>query len=127
MKSKKRLSVDENLIVEVTETNFEKEVLMSKGPVLLIFGGLWSIPCQQIKDSLLEEILRTCEGKVKIGLVDVDCNPGLCIWYEVVSVPTFLGFIGGEVIERIVGISAKQDFLLKIKRHFLAVKNRINR
>ncbi len=105
---------DMNSAVEVTEQNFQKEVLNSAKPVLVEFWTPWSRPCQ-VLDSALSEIASEAAGKARVVRVNADDSLGLSLWYDIQSVPTLLCFIEGQPRLRIVGTASKQAILSKLK------------
>ena len=94
--------------MEVTQKDFAREVLQSELPVLVEFWGSWCPPCQRA-NSLLEEVERLHQGKVKIVKVNMDRNPGLITQYEILGAPTFILFRKGEEIKREVGSKTKKQ------------------
>ncbi|MEO0453562.1 MAG: thioredoxin [Verrucomicrobiota bacterium] len=92
--------------VELTESNFENEVLQSKGMVLVDFWAEWCGPCKMIAP-LLDQIADEHEGKVKIGKVDVDANSALAGKYNIRAIPTMIIFNDGQQVEEVVGMTSK--------------------
>lgn len=91
-----------------TDDNFQTEVLSSLVPVFVDFWAPWCGPCQMI-GPIVEEIAGEYEDtQVKIGKVNVDENQALAGKYEVMSIPTFLMFKNGEVVDKIVGGVTKE-------------------
>lgn len=102
-------------IQEVSEANFEVEVLSSSLPVWVAFGALWSFPCQAM-DSLLSDLAFLCMGRARVVWANADANLGLSLWFEVMNLPTLLYFVEGQVRARIVGMSSKENILLQIEK-----------
>ena len=99
--------------LEITDENFESEVLNSDLPVLIAFWAAWCGPCRMIAP-LVEELAGEYEGKVKIGKLDVDNNQQTAIKYGVRSIPTLLVFKNGEVKDTIIGAVPKSQISQKL-------------
>jgi thioredoxin 1 len=91
---------------EFTDSNFDNEVLAATEPVLVDFWAPWCGPCRQIAP-LIDQLGDHYSGKVKVGKVNIDDNPGAAQRYGIHSIPTLLLFKGGEVSERFVGMPPK--------------------
>lgn len=100
---------------EVTDSNFQSEVLSSKVPVLVDFWATWCGPCRAIAPHL-EALAQEYNGKVRVGKCDIDSNPMVPSQFEVRSIPTLLMFKDGQVLGQIVGAVPKtklEDFIKK--------------
>jgi len=91
---------------EITDQNFDAEVLKSAHPVLVDFWAPWCGPCRQIAP-LLDELASENLGSAVIGKVNIDDNPDSAQNYGVSSIPTLLVFKGGQVVSRFVGVQGK--------------------
>lgn len=100
--------------VQVTEANFESEVLNSTLPVIVDFYADWCGPCKMIAPAL-EEIATDLQGKVKIAKVNVDDESALAQRYNVQSLPTLLYFQDGAVVTQLVGAASKKVILGKLE------------
>ena len=101
-------------VVNLDKTNFETEVLKNKGVVLVDFYATWCGPCKMtgpIIEQLADEIKN-----VKFVKVDVDQNQELSSQYQVFSIPTFLIFKNGQVVDQFVGAIGKEGFLTEINK-----------
>ncbi len=101
--------------VEITEANFETEVLKSAQPVVVDFWAEWCGPCKMLAPAL-EEIAVEQNGRVKVAKVNVDTNPELAARFRVQSIPTLLYFANGEVRNQTVGAVSKKTILSNIER-----------
>ena len=97
----------ENLI-EITDDNFDTEVLKSNLPVLVDFWAEWCGPCKMI-GPIVEEIAGDYAGKVKVGKVNVDFNNQVAMQYGIRGIPALLVFKGGAVANQIVGAVPKNN------------------
>ena len=95
------------LEVEITNQNFEEEVLKSEIPVLVDFFATWCGPCKMLSP-IISEIAEEYQGKIKVGKVNVDNNQELAIKYDVMSIPTIMAFEKGNPIKTFVGVTDKQ-------------------
>jgi thioredoxin 1 len=102
--------------IEVTDSNFEAEVLKSDKPVLVDFWAVWCGPCKMIAPTV-EEIAKEYDGKLKVGKLDVDSNPQTAMKYGIRSIPTLLIIKDGQVVEQMVGAVPKRHMIEKITLH----------
>ncbi|MEF2834752.1 MAG: thioredoxin [Clostridium sp. CAG:245_30_32] len=99
-------------VIEISEDNFESEVLKSELPVLVDFWAPWCGPCRMmgpIVDEISEENLE-----LKVCKVNVDEASELAIKYDVESIPTLIYFKNGEVRATMIGLRTKQDIMNEI-------------
>jgi thioredoxin 1 len=102
--------------IEITDANFETEVLKSPTPVLVDFWAVWCGPCKAIAP-VVEEMASEYNGKLKVGKMDVDNNPDVPMRYGVRGIPTLMVFKGGKVVEQIVGALPKKAIVEKVQAH----------
>ncbi|MBA3047197.1 thioredoxin [Patescibacteria group bacterium] len=93
--------------MELTNQNFKQEVEENKGLVLVDFAALWCGPCK-LMAPIIDELAEDYKDKnIKIGKLDIDDGNEVAEKYNVMSVPTFILFKGGEVIEQLTGYQSK--------------------
>jgi len=95
-------------MLQLTDQNFQKEVLESDLPVLVDFFASWCGPCQMMAP-VIEELAKEYEGKIKFGKLNVDENPQSAAKYGVMSIPTIILFKQGREVRRKIGFSGKEE------------------
>ena len=101
--------------VEINETNFENEVLLSNQPVLVDFWAEWCGPCKMLAPAL-GEIANERAGRIKIAKVNVDENPVLATRFGIQSIPTLLYFANGELRDQTIGVVSKRGIVSKLEK-----------
>ena len=94
--------------IELTNENFDAEVLRSELPVLVDFWATWCGPCMML-GPIVAEVATEYAGRVKVGKVNVDNAPELAARYGIMSIPALLLFRKGEVVRTSVGFVKKPD------------------
>ena len=93
-------------ITDVTDANFEQEVLQSSTPVLVDFWAGWCGPCKALSP-VVDEVAQQFTGKLKVMKMDVDRNASTPMRYGIRGIPALLFFKDGKVAEQIVGFVPK--------------------
>lgn len=99
-------------ILELTTSSWEREVLNSKGIVMVDFWAPWCGPCRIIAPTI-EELAKEYVGKIKVGKLNTDENPEVATRYGIMGIPTIMFFKDGQRIDQIVGVVPKS--ILKSK------------
>ena len=97
-----------NLAIEFTNENFETEVEGSDVPVVVDFWAEWCGPCKMLSPTI-DAIAEKYDGKIKVGKVNVDNDPGLAQKYGVRGIPNILVFQNGTIKEQLVGNVPESD------------------
>jgi thioredoxin 1 len=95
---------------DVTDGDFQSEVLDSNEPVLVDFWAEWCVPCHMVSP-VVEEIARDHAGRLRAVKLNVDDNPNTARRYGVMSIPTLIVFKDGEEQARVVGARGKDAIL----------------
>ncbi len=103
---------------EVTDANFQNEVLKSGTPVLVDFWAEWCGPCKMIAP-IVEEIGKKYEGKLRIGKMDVDAQPNVPQLFGIQGIPTLILFKNGEPVQQIVGFKTRDQLDALVSKHLV--------
>jgi thioredoxin 1 len=96
-------------VMELTDQNFEQEVLKSDKPVLVDFWAEWCMPCKMLGPTI-DKIAKDYAGKVKVGKVDTDSNRDVSMRFGISAIPTVILFKDGKVAQKFVGLRQEKDF-----------------
>lgn len=102
-------------VLEVTDANFEQEVLQSDRPVLVDFWAAWCGPCKAIGPAV-DGVAQNYAGKLKVTKVNVDANGATPMRYGIRGIPALLFFKDGKVADQIVGYVPQDVIEEKVKR-----------
>ncbi|MGD9629857.1 MAG: thioredoxin [Pyrinomonadaceae bacterium] len=106
-----------NFAKEITDTNFENDVLGSEKPVLVDFWAEWCGPCRMIGPSV-EAVAEEYSDKAGVFKMNVDENQNVPNRYGIRGIPTLILFKGGQEQERIVGAVSK-DAIAKVVEKYV--------
>jgi thioredoxin 1 len=101
--------------LELTDANFEDQVLKSDKPCLVDFWAEWCGPCRMV-GPMVEEISREYGEKLKVGKLNVDQNSETAAKYGIMSIPSLLFFNGGKVVDQVIGALPKKQLVEKVEK-----------
>ncbi len=103
-------------IVELSDADFEGQVLHATQPVLVEFGAEWCHPCRQL-DPIIDELAKEWGNQVKVGRLDIDANAASTMRFGVMGVPTLILFVRGQPVERLSGFVPKKRIVERLGPH----------
>jgi thioredoxin 1 len=104
------------MAVELTDANFQAQVLESNKLSVVDFWAEWCGPCRAISP-LIEELSKEYNGKINVGKLNVDHNPNVSIDYGITSIPAILFIKNGKVVDKQIGAVPKSILEKKIQAH----------
>tara|TARA_B100001996_G_C18589621_1_gene565569 strand:- start:628 stop:954 length:327 start_codon:yes stop_codon:yes gene_type:complete len=99
-----------NLMIQLTDAEFENQVINSEKPILVDYWAEWCGPCKMITP-ILEEVAEEMSDKVLIGKLNVDENSQTPPKYGIRGIPTLMLFKDGEAVGTHVGALSKNDLI----------------
>jgi thioredoxin 1 len=102
-------------LLEVTDENFESEIINSEIPVMVDFWAEWCGPCKMV-GPVVEELSVEYKGKIKVAKMDVDQNRQTPAKFGIRAIPTLILFKGGDVAQTIVGAQSKNYIEEELKK-----------
>ena len=103
-------------VKDVSDSNFESDVLQSDRPVLVDFWAAWCAPCRMLAPTV-EAVAEKYAGNARVVKLNVDENPSVSQRYGIKGIPTLILFKGGKEEERVVGATSKEAIARMIDKH----------
>ena len=101
-------------VIELTDANFQAEVLDADQPVLVDVWAAWCPPCRAL-GPVIDELAQKYKGTVKVGKLDADANRRTVVQYDISSLPTILLFKNGKAVDSSIGLQGKAALELMIR------------
>lgn len=100
-------------VKELTPENIDEAIKNPDKPILVDFWAAWCGPCR-VMAPILEEIAEKYGDRMDFGKVNVDDYPELGTRFKVTSIPTFVIFDKGEIVDTIIGAMTKEEFIERL-------------
>ena len=101
------------MVKDVTDQNFEEEVIKSALPVLVDLWAPWCGPCRMVAP-VVEKLAEKYDGRFKFCRLNVDENPKTAAGYRIMSIPTLIFFKDGKAVDTVIGAVPEQVLQQKI-------------
>ncbi len=102
-------------VLQVTDENFDDEIVNSDIPAMVDFWAEWCGPCKMVSP-IVEELAKEYKGRIKIASMDVDGNRQTPGKFGIRNIPTLIFFKGGEVSQTIIGAQPKNRIDEELKK-----------
>jgi len=103
-------------VIDLSEQNWEQEVLQADKPVLVDFWAPWCGPCRIIAP-MIEELAEEFGEQIKVGKLNTDENPNIAMRYGIRAIPTIILFKNGEVVDTRIGVQPKEALKQMVLEH----------
>jgi thioredoxin 1 len=103
-------------VTEITDANFDAQVLKSNLPILVDFWAVWCGPCKQIAP-MMDALADTYAGKLRVGKLDVDHHQIVAQQLRVTSIPALFLFKEGKVVWSHVGAPPRSKLEAELQKH----------
>ncbi len=107
---------DSQYVLEVSDNNFESDVLQSDRPVLVDFWAAWCAPCRMLAPTV-DAVAEKYASSARVVKLNVDDNPSVSQRYGIKGIPTLILFKNGKEEERVVGATSKEAISRMIDKY----------
>ena len=104
------------MVVEISENNFESEIVNYNGIAVVDFFADWCGPCRKL-GPIIEEVEQEIASKVKFAKINTDNNIEIARKYQISGLPTLMVFKNGTPMERMVGLMPKSSIITNVEKH----------
>ena len=101
-------------VLNLTDENFENEILKSDKVCLVDFYADWCMPCKMMSP-VIDKIAEELGENIKVGKVNSDENRDLVIKYQIMSIPSIFVIKDGKVVKNFVGVTSKDEIIEYLK------------
>jgi thioredoxin 1 len=102
------------MTIEITDSNFEEQVVNTDKPVIIDFWAEWCGPCRMV-GPIVDELAEDYKDQIIVGKLDVDSNPDVTSRFGIRNIPTVLFLKNGEVVDKQIGAVPKSSLEEKLK------------
>jgi len=102
------------MVIDISDQNFEDEVLKSTLPVMVDLWAPWCAPCRMVAP-VVEKLAEKYDTRFKFYRLNVDENPQTASTYRIMSIPTLMFFKDGKVVDTVIGAVPEGALQLKIE------------
>ncbi|MCJ7543980.1 MAG: thioredoxin [Phycisphaerae bacterium] len=96
-------------VIELTDQNFEEEIVTAKGVAMVDFWAEWCMPCKMLAPTI-EDLAKEYAGRVKVGKLDTDAARDTAMKFGISAIPTVFLFKDGKVVKKLIGLQTKKVF-----------------
>jgi thioredoxin 1 len=105
-------------ILDLTDQNWEAEVIASTQAVLVDFWADWCVPCKTLLPSI-EAVARQFDGRLKVAKLNVEENAQIPYRYNITTLPTLMVFKAGQVAEQRLGVVSRENLIKLLEPHLV--------
>ena len=100
-------------VMELTDENFDAEIINSATPALVDFWAEWCMPCKMLAPTI-DDLAKEYAGRLKVAKMDTDNCRSTAVKFGISAIPTVILFKDGQMRKKFVGLQQKRDFKIAI-------------